>query len=203
MFDRGENLGGRYSECSCWKIEKVGCIRNMSMKTEYKRSLDNPKRCRICISCGRWFSNIIRKRLRIPRTHSETGIHYKERESQRKIHGDREEFQPEETKDSAEARKDSCSTQGDFIYRHHIEPRVEFMTNWNVDGNRNLSDSWTGFTRFTLLNETPPKGFQWSGERLTKIQTTSRPDHIWPDTWTRIGKNFKTSFKMHEENWKH
>ena len=28
----------------------------------------------------------------------------------------------------------------------------------------------------------------WSGVRLTKIQTTSRPDHIWPDTWTRIGK---------------
>ena len=30
---------------------------------------------------------------------------------------------------------------------------------WNVDGNRNLSDSWTGFTRITLLNETPPKGY--------------------------------------------
>ena len=28
----------------------------------------------------------------------------------------------------------------------------------------------------------------WSGDRLTKIQTTSRPDHIWPDAWTRIGK---------------
>ena len=30
---------------------------------------------------------------------------------------------------------------------------------WNVDGNRNLSDSWTGFTRFTLLNGTPPRGY--------------------------------------------
>ena len=30
---------------------------------------------------------------------------------------------------------------------------------WNVDGSRNLSDSWTGFKRFTLLNETPPEGF--------------------------------------------
>ena len=34
---------------------------------------------------------------------------------------------------------------------------------WNVDGSRNLSDSWTGFTRFTLRNETPPKGYMWSG----------------------------------------
>ena len=34
-------------------------------------------------------------------------------------------FQPEETKDDAEARKDFWSIQGDFIYRHHIEPRVQ------------------------------------------------------------------------------
>ena len=40
------------------------------------------KKKRICISCGRWFSKIIRDRLRIPRIHSETGIHRKQRESQ-------------------------------------------------------------------------------------------------------------------------
>ena len=34
---------------------------------------------------------------------------------------------------------------------------------WNVEENRSLSNSWTGFTRFTLLNETPPKGYMWSG----------------------------------------
>ena len=45
---------------------------------------------------------------------------------------------------------------------------------WNVDGSRNLSDSWTGFKRFTLLNEILPKGKRWSGERLAKIQRTSR-----------------------------
>ena len=27
---------------------------------------------------------------------------------------------------------------------------------WNVDGERELSDAWTGFTRFILLNERPP-----------------------------------------------
>ena len=32
-----------------------------------------------CISRSRWFSKIIRKRLRIPRTQSETGIHREER----------------------------------------------------------------------------------------------------------------------------
>ena len=135
--------------------------------------------------------------------------------------GDREESHSEETKDEAETQEDFWSIQGDFIHRHHIEPRVQLYVpkeesfpiplkyidvirsthtdldvaqekriddNWNVDGDRNLSDSWTGFTRFTLLNETPPEGYMWSGGRLTKIQTTSRPDHIWPDAWTRIGK---------------
>ena len=36
--------------------------------------------------------------------------------------GEREAFQPEETKDDAETREDFWSIQGDFIYRHHVEP---------------------------------------------------------------------------------
>ena len=50
---------------------------------------------------------------------------------------------------------------------------------WNVDGDGRLSDSWTGFTNFTLL-KTTPKGYMWSGRRRPKIQTTTRPDHVWP-----------------------
>ena len=34
---------------------------------------------------------------------------------------------------------------------------------WNVDGERELSDAWTGFTRFILLNERPPERYAWSG----------------------------------------
>ena len=34
---------------------------------------------------------------------------------------------------------------------------------WNVDGERELSDAWTGFTRFILIHETPPDGYPWSG----------------------------------------
>ena len=63
---------------------------------------------------------------------------------------------------------------------------------WNVDGNRNLSDSWTGFTS---LNETHSRGFMWSGERLTTIQTTSRPDHFRPDAWIRVGSAAKRNKK--------
>ena len=76
---------------------------------------------------------------------------------------------------------DFWSMSGSFIYRHHVEPRVELYspreesfpiplkyidvtrtthTNldvklekriddyWNIDGSRDLSDPWTGFTQF-------------------------------------------------------
>ena len=91
--------------------------------------------------------------------------------------------------DAGEAINDFWSMSGNFIYRHHVEPRVKLYspreesfpiplkyidvsrtthTNLdvkqerriddccNIDGSRNLSDSWTGFTQCTLLSEKPP-----------------------------------------------
>ena len=78
---------------------------------------------------------------------------------------------------------------------------------WNIDGSRDLSDPWTGFTQFTLLEEKPPYGCMWSGERLTRKQLTSRPDHLWPELWKTMGKNAKlkerqkwSNEKLHLEN---
>ena len=67
---------------------------------------------------------------------------------------------------------------------------------WNMDGSQDLSDSWTGFTQFTLLEEKPPDGYMWSGERLTRKQLTSRPDHLWPELWKSIGKHAKLKEKQ-------
>ena len=88
--------------------------------------------------------------------------------------------------DAGEAINDFWSMSGNFIYRHHVEPRVKLYspreesfpiplkyidvsrtthTNldvkqekriddyWNIDGSREMSDPWTGFTQFTLLEE--------------------------------------------------
>ena len=71
---------------------------------------------------------------------------------------------------------------------------------WNIDGSRELSDSWTGFTQFTLLEEKHPNGFLWSRGRLTRKQLTSRPDHLWPELWEKIGKNAKLKEK---QKWSH
>ena len=90
-------------------------------------------------------------------------------------------LQDDSTRDDAEAKNDWWSVSGDFIYRHHVEPRVKlYMPKeesflipmkyidvtrtthpsldvllekqidcyWSVDGERELSDAWTGFTRF-------------------------------------------------------
>ena len=122
---------------------------------------------------------------------------------------------------------------GNFIYRHHVEPRVKLYSPreetfliplkyidvsrtthtildvkqerriddyWNIDGPRDLSDPWTGFTQFTLLEEKPPNGYVWSRGRLTRKQLTSRSDHLWPELWEEMGKNAKLKEKP---KWSH
>ena len=131
--------------------------------------------------------------------------------------------------DAGEAINDFWSMSRNFIYRHHVEPRVKHYspreesfpiplkyidvsrtthTNldvkqkrriddyWNIDGSRDLSDPWTGFTQFTLLEEKPPNGHMWSGRRLTRKQLTFRPDHLWPELWDKMGKNAKLKEKQ-------
>ena len=73
---------------------------------------------------------------------------------------------------------------------------------WNIDGSRDLSDPWTGFTQFALLEETPPDGYMWSGWRLTRKQLTSRPDHLWPELWKSMGKHAKLKEKQKWSNEK-
>ena len=66
---------------------------------------------------------------------------------------------------------------------------------WNIDGSRDLSDLWTGFTQFTLLKEKAPDGYMWAGGRLTRKQRTSRPDHLWPELWKSMGQHAKLKEK--------
>ena len=47
-----------------------------------------------------------------------------------------------------------------------------------------------------LLNERPPDGYTWSGERLTRKQTTSRPDNVWPGMWKYVSHAAKSKAKQ-------
>ena len=164
--------------------------------------------------------------IRTENIHLDTGTSNSRRRSRRFL-GESEGSLPQphdSFPDAGEAMNDFWSMSGNFIYRHHVEPRVKLYspreesfpiplkcidvsrtthTNldvmqerriddyWNKDGSRDLSDSWTGFTQFTLSSEKPPEGFLWSGERLTKRQATSRPDHLWPELWRGLARNAK------------
>ena len=69
---------------------------------------------------------------------------------------------------------------------------------WNIDGSRDLSDSWTVFTQFTPLEEKPPNGYMWSGwRRLTRQQLTSRPE-----LWKKLGRNAKLKERQKWSNEK-
>ena len=73
--DRGGLFERRYSDCGFGRFGKVGYIRNSSSKNQRER---NTKRKWIHIPGTRWYSKIVRKRLRIPRTHSKTETNRKE-----------------------------------------------------------------------------------------------------------------------------
>ena len=95
--------------------------------------------------------------------------------------------------DAGEAINDCWSMEGNFINRHHVEPRVELhsprdesfhfplkyinISRTTHTGSRDLSDPWTGFTQFTLLEEKPPNGYMWSwgdiNEKTAYIQARS------------------------------
>ena len=70
----------------------------------------------------------------------------------------------------------------------------------NIDGSRDLSDPWTGFAQFTLLEEKAPDGLIWSRGRLTRKQLISRPDHLRPELWKSTGKHAKLKEK---QKWSH
>ena len=55
---------------------------------------------------------------------------------------------------------------------------------WNVNVDRNLSDSWTGFTMFTLLSEKSPKGHNV----VPQIRATPRPDYLCLENWSGMSK---------------
>ena len=68
---------------------------------------------------------------------------------------------------------------------------------WNIDGSRDLSDPGTGFTQFTLLEEKPPNGYLWSGERFTRKQRR-HPGQI--SYGQKSGKQWERMQKLHLEN---
>ena len=124
---------------------------------------------------------------------------------------------------------------GNFIYRHHVEPRVKLYspreesfhiplkyidvtrtthTNldvkqerliddyWNIDGSKDLSDPWTGFTHFTLLEEKPPDGHMVRGEINEKTADIQARSFMARTLGEKMGKHAKLKEKQKWSNEK-
>ena len=123
--------------------------------------------------------------------------------------------------DAGEAINDIWSTSGNFIFRHHVEPRVKLYspreesfpislkhidvsrtthTNldvkqekriddyWNIDESRDLSDSWTGFTQFTLLEEKTSRRIYVVREETDKTASDIQARSFMAKALDEIGK---------------
>ena len=66
---------------------------------------------------------------------------------------------------------------------------------WNFDGDRQLSDTWTGSQGSQHWTKKPPDGYTWSWGRLTRKQTTSRPDTLWSEIWKDMSEASKRKEK--------
>ena len=60
------------------ELEKTDTSEIYSRRVNAERSTDLTKWRRICIRNSTWYSNVVRERLRIPRTHSKAGTDRKE-----------------------------------------------------------------------------------------------------------------------------
>ena len=207
-IDRGRNLEWRYSNCGLGISGKDGCTEKHWIHR--KKMISYSQRQMVQQNCQ---EEISLRREQPLRSEGLSG----------EVQGESEESQPAEPTDDAEARGDFWSIQGDFINRHHNEPRVQLNVPkeetfpaplkyidvarsahsdlyWNVDSNRSVSDLWKGFTKFTVLRENLTEGHTWSRRRLTKVQTTTRPNHVWPEVWTKIGKATQNREKQERKN---
>ena len=71
-----------------------------------------------------------------------------------------------------------------------LEKQIE-----DLDGKKELSDAWSGFTRLDLLKERPPEGFSWSGWKLTRKQKNFS-SWWWPDMWKFMSDAAKKKAKQ-------
>ena len=63
---------------------------------------------------------------------------------------------------------------------------------WTEAKSLNLSEVWTGTTRFQILRARLPEGYKRESGKPTKSKkTTTRPDNILPEAWTQLSQETK------------
>ena len=227
--DRWRNLERRYSDCRFTRFGKVGRIRNLSLKNRCERSIDITKGRRTQIPSSRWYSKIAWERLRFPRTHSKAGTNRKEWRSQwrtsRRTGGastdrsNRSRWSPcrllvdprwlhhNEPRVQLYVPKEETFLIPlkyiDVTRSTHTDLDVmQETTYWRLLECRFKQTLFRFVERIHEIHSierNTSQGFLWSWRRLTKVRTTTRPDHTWPEVWAKIGEAAQNREK-HEWN---
>ena len=71
---------------------------------------------------------------------------------------------------------------------------------WNIDGQEICLIIGQVSLHLFCWKKNLQTDFCGPGERLTRKQQTSRPDHLWPELWDKMGKNAKLKEK---QKWSH
>ena len=119
------------------------------------------------------------------------------------------------TRDDEEARNDFWTITGEFIFRHHVLPRVKLYmpeeetfpivtkyidvtrtthTSLDVMTKKNIEDYWNVYGENRIIGcmdrlhkiHLIERKATWSGRSHQRKQYTSRSDDTWPDMWTHM-----------------
>ena len=191
LLSQGETWEKDTSDYWCWRFGKFGVIKNYFRRLNAKEVLITQRNEELVFPAADDSAKIIRKKLRIPRTHTETGIHSKKRISAENLMAIGKSFDLKKQKMTRESRgifglmqklgktlmlfkrchlsssyrtesstvraeKRIISNSTELYWCHERNlcrsgdcTRKRIYDFWDVGDSRNLSGSWTGFTRFT------------------------------------------------------
>ena len=201
------------------ELETMDASEINSKKTQCERGDTSQREWKIHFSSRRWTNHTFWRRSGTENTHIDTGTpNSRRKECHRDFLGESEgSLSPPQNSlpDAGEAIHDFWSTSGNFIYRHHVEPRVKLYspreesflvplkyinvsrttrTNKDVMQEKRIDDYWNIDVSLSLLFWKRNLQTDICGpgrERLTRKQLTARPDHSWPELWIKMGRNAK------------
>eukprot|EP00959_Pyramimonas_sp_CCMP1952_P044479 929552-Pyramimonas_sp.AAC.1 len=78
----------------------------------------------------------------------------------------------------------------------HSRARVSFETFGTVSAppTTDLGEPWTGLVRFCELPKMLPDGKMVARGRETRVQATTRPDHILPERWKTLSRGQQNTY---------
>ena len=207
------------------ELEKVGCIRNLSSKKIIATEvLMRQKWWWFHITSTRWYSTIVRERLRIPRTpllEPETTVR-SEDDLSGEIQGESAGVSTGKTNrwrwtpcrllvdprwlhlsssHWTSSSNSTCRREETFPFplkymdvTRSVHTDLDVMQEkriddyWHVDSSKLCQSLGEDSQNSLHWKKSPPEGYMWSGRRPTKIQATPRPEKVWLEAWTKIGK---------------